>query len=235
MQRFATVTEGRDSWGPDCSIPRHRHAHAYAAVLLEGAYEECGSCGRYSLRAGQVLLHRAFDAHLNRFDRRGARILNLRLQRAPVFSLGRVADPDALARTAETDISAARHLLAEQVGPLEPSTADWPDLLARDLLRDPGLCLSQWASRHGLAPASVSRGFVRVFGTSAAAFRTEARTHGALALLATGALSLAEIAAAAGFADQAHMTRAVGALTGHPPGQWRRVNSVQDVRARARL
>jgi len=64
----------------------------------------------------------------------------------------------------------------------------------------------------------------RVFATSAAGFRTEARTHGALALIAKGAASLAEVATATGFADQAHMTRAVSALTGRPPGFWLKSN-----------
>ncbi|MDC0716159.1 helix-turn-helix domain-containing protein [Nannocystis bainbridge] len=34
---------------------------------------------------------------------------------------------------------------------------------------------------------------------------------------------LATIAATAGFADQAHMTRDIRALTGRTPGEWRRV------------
>ena len=39
-----------------------------------------------------------------------------------------------------------------------------------------------------------------------------------------GAASLAAVAAQHGFADQAHMTRSVRAVTGLPPGAWRRSN-----------
>jgi AraC-like DNA-binding protein len=234
MPRFADVREGCDRWDPHCRIPRHRHAQAYAALLLEGAYEESGSFGRHRVGAGQVLLHRAFDAHLNRFDHRGARILNMLLECAPDFPLGAVADPDRLARMAESDIAAAGRALTAQITPIEPVAADWPDLLAQDLRRDPGLSLGEWAGRHGLAPATLSRGFARVFGTSPARFRAEARTQDALALLNAGT-PMAEVAAIAGFADQAHMTRAVGALTGRPPGHWREVKSVQDASRRGRL
>jgi AraC-like DNA-binding protein len=105
---------------------------------------------------------------------------------------------------------------------------DWPDLLAHDLLADPRLRLDDWAERHGLAPATLSRGFARVFAISAATFRAEARAQNALALIATGA-ALADIAAGAGFSDQPHMTRAITALTGHPPGYWAcQVKFVQD-------
>jgi AraC-like DNA-binding protein len=228
MSRFAAVIEGHDSWAAHASIPRHRHAHAYAAVLLEGTYEECGSFGRHRVRPGQVLLHRAFDAHLNRFTRHGARILNMRLDQAPGFPLGEVADVDRLAHTANTDPLAARRMLTEQLRPIERAAADWPDLLAQDLLSDPGLSLGAWALRHGLAPATVSRGFAQVFCITPAAYRAEARAHRALALLAADTGSLAEVADSAGFADQAHMTRAVGALTGRPPGHWRQVKSIQD-------
>jgi transcriptional regulator GlxA family with amidase domain len=71
---------------------------------------------------------------------------------------------------------------------------------------------------------AASPGF-RVFATSAAAFRAEARVHRALTVLERAALPLSAVAATCGFADQAHMTRAITALTGRPPGHWLRSNS----------
>ena len=224
MSGFASILEGSATWSAGCSIPRHRHARAYAAVILSGGYEESGSFGRYRVRSGQVLLHRAFDAHLDRFEPSGAQILNLLLDEEPGFGWGSVADPDAIARVAEKDAGSAVAALNEQLEPLEPRPSDWPDFLARDLLENPQLRLGEWAERYGLAPATLSRGFAMVFATSPAAFRAEVRAQSALALIAGGIHSLAEIAAVAGFADQSHMTRAVGALTGSPPGQWRRSN-----------
>jgi len=224
MNGFAHIIQGSDVWGGHCSVPRHRHALAYAALVLAGGYEESGTFGRYRVRAGQVLLHRRFDAHLDRFGRGGARILNLLLDEEPAFGLGHVRDPDTLARLAEKDAPAAAETLAAQLQPLPAPVADWPDQLAQELQQDPQLRLDEWAERYGLAPATVSRGFGRVFATSPARYRAEARARCALAAITRGGESLAGIASAAGFADQAHMTRAIRALTGRPPGCWLRSN-----------
>src|SRR5215472_8974654 len=113
MSGFASILEGSATWSAGCSIPRHRHARAYAAVILSGGYEESGSFGRYRVRSGHVLLHRAFDAHVDRFESSGARILNLLLDKPPAFGLGVVADPDTIARVAAKDLSAAVEALRE--------------------------------------------------------------------------------------------------------------------------
>ena len=42
-----------------------------------------------------------------------------------------------------------------------PAAGDWPDLLAQELLAAPDLRLEDWAARHGLAPATLSRGFLQ--------------------------------------------------------------------------
>jgi AraC-like DNA-binding protein len=222
MHGLTSIAQGSETWSARCSIPRHRHERAYAAVVLSGGYEESGSFGRYRVRSGHVLLHRAFDAHVDRFESSGARILNLLLNEPPAFALGIVADPDTIARLAEKDFPAAVEALHETMTSIEPQPADWPDLLASDLLDDPRLRLEAWAERHPLAAATLSRGFRTIFATSPAAFRAESRAQSALASITAGTSSLADIAALAGFADQSHMTRAVRALTGQPPGYWLR-------------
>ena len=73
-----------------------------------------------------------------------------------------------------------------------------------------------------LRPETVSRGFKAVYGVTPAAYRLTARARAAFASIQRGELSLADIALSTGFADQAHMTRAVVALTGRAPGFWRR-------------
>jgi AraC-like DNA-binding protein len=231
MREFAPIRQGRESWYSRCDIPRHRHREPYAALILSGGYEESGNLGRYRVRSGQVLLHRSFDSHLNRFKASGARVLNLLLDAEPAFGLAYVADPDAITRLAERDLHAAAETLQAQLRRIEPAILDWPDFLARDLIRDPQLRLDGWARRYGLAQESVSRGFKKVFCASPAGFRAEARAQIALAGIARGAISLADVAAEAGYADQSHMTRAVTALTGRPPGYFRRSNSFKTPRA----
>lgn len=231
---FAQAASGREDWPASQRVPRHRHGHAYAAVVLAGSYEECGSRGRFRVGAGDVLLHDAFEAHLDRFHSCGAQILNLvdtDLMRN--FAVGHVGDPDAIARAAERDLHEATTLLREQLRESARAQEDWPDILARDLQRDPGCRLDCWAAKRGLASETISRGFGKVFGIAPAAFRAETRARRALARIVGSDAALAAIAAAEGFADQAHMSRAVRALTGMPPGAWRRSNSFKTVPARA--
>jgi AraC-like DNA-binding protein len=217
------VASGRECWHGKQNLPRHRHYQAYLAVVLSGGYEECGSRGRLRAGPGDVLVHNAFDAHLNRFQKSGAQILNL-VAAGPVphFCMGVVGDPEAIARTAEHDPIEAQLQLCAQIREAKRSAEDWPDLLARHLLDNPECRLDDWARQHGLASETLSRGFCKVFGVTPASYRAEVKVRRALALIFSSDMPLVRVAAAAGFADQAHLSRATRALTGAPPSAWRR-------------
>jgi AraC-like DNA-binding protein len=101
------------------------------------------------------------------------------------------------------------------------SPPDWPDRLAADILSNPALRLSGWSRAHGLAPATVSRGFRRVFAISPIAFRAQLHARMAWRHLMQSDAPLASIAIETGFSDQPHMTRAVATLTCQTPAQWR--------------
>lgn len=203
------------------ALPRHRHDHGYVAVVLSGGYEEAGDNGRRRAQAGDVVAHRPFEAHLNRVPGAGAVVLNLPLPDVTLPPFGRVLNPDALARAAERDLRETLDLLLDQHRTAPEAPADWPDLLAGALAEAP-VRIGDWARDHGLSPEHVARGFRQVFGESPQAFGREVRARAALADALGGDASLAEIALARGFSDQAHMTRAVLALSGRPPGAWRR-------------
>jgi AraC-like DNA-binding protein len=233
MPFFTAVPAHREQRDGGSWQPRHIHAGAYAALVLSGGYEESGTWGRFRVRAGDVLLHDAFDAHLNRIELRGATTLNLPLTGTRnLFRAGRVSDADAIARTAERDPQAALDVLAAQLREISPVVEDWADLLANEIVRDPSCRLDRWADAHGIVPETVSRGFAKVYGTTAASFRAEIRSRSALRQIIRTGVSLVEIAAYVGFADQAHMTRAVRALTGATPTYWRsKSNSFKTVPA----
>jgi AraC-like DNA-binding protein len=208
---------------PGLHLARHRHVGAYAALVLVGGYEEAGDAGRRRVRAGDVVFHGAFEAHLDRAGPAGAKVLNLPL--GPDCLIGgfrRAGDLDAVARLAERDAPAAADLLLAGLRDAGDGPGDWPDRLAEALIEDRVVRLDVWARVHGLSPEAVSRGFRRVFGVSPRRFRLEARARRAWAAARVAGRGLAEIAADLGFADQAHMTRAVAGLTGRPPGEWRR-------------
>lgn len=211
---------------PDERLPRHRHAEAYVAVVLAGGYEEAGDAGRFAVRPGMVVVHGCWTAHLDRFGARGAEVLNLPAVPGLAPGVGTIDDPDMAARLAERDPRAAAAFVAERFRTSSVRHADWPDLLAAALRTDPDLAITPWARSVGLDPASVSRGFARAYGTSPKRFRLEARTRRALAALSGWRGTLADLAADQGFADQAHLARAVAAMTGLPPVRLR-AKSVQ--------
>lgn len=205
------------------SLERHVHAEPYAALVLSGGYEEAGDQGHFWVNAGDAIFHDAFEAHLNRFLKQGAVVLNLRLAPPGCYAtgVGRVVNPDVVVRVAERDRSAAAGLLLSMAVRWTPQLADWPDELAAILMECPSLRLSEWGEENGIAPWTISRGFAQVFGVSPEAFRARVRARRAWKALQGTTVPLAAIAAELGFADQAHMTRSVKELTGFAPQAWR--------------
>lgn len=204
---------------------RHCHDDPFVAVVLRGGYQEAGDEGRWNVRAGDVLIHHAFESHLDRFDSSGAEVLVLPVPTglSQVRTMrGRVTDLDLLARLAERDLFAAQASLAEQFTAAAVSTIDWPDALAADLRAMCDLPFGHWAEQVGVRAETLSRGFRLAYGCSPKAYRASVRTRAAVSALLGGDTPLAHIAHQLGYADQAHMTRAVTELTGFPPGIWRR-------------
>ena len=205
------------------ALGRHVHKQAYAALVLSGCYEEAGDLGRLRVRAGDVVLHEAFEAHLDRFVASGVTVLNISLPVQYGFQpgLGRIDDPDAIVRIAEKDEAEAAVLLVSLAEIREPECRDWPDELAAALMRDASLSLSYWSKAKGITPWALSRGFAQVFDVSPSAFRARARARHAWKAIRTTDMPLARIAAHCGFADQSHMTRSVKSMTGKGPQAWR--------------
>lgn len=202
---------------------RHCHRHAFAAVILSGGYLEAGDEGRWTVRPGEVLVHRPFESHLNRFAHGGTDVLILPLKADNDAVLtGTVEDPDLLVRIAERDETAAVDAFMAMLKPRRLAEADWPDLLAQALRDDPDMPLAAWAEEMGLRPESLSRGFRLAYGLTPRAYRSVTRARNAFQGLLRTETPLAELAADTGFADQAHMTRAVVQLTGQTPGWWRK-------------
>jgi AraC-like DNA-binding protein len=210
---------------PPCQqLSRHPHDHGFAALVLSGGYVEAGDTGRHWMEAGEVLLHQAWESHLDRFDGRGAEVLVLAIDDADAAPVvGRVSDPDAVARLAERDRAEAARLLLSTLTPRASACADWPDLLACALRADPAISLTAWARKRGLHLGSVSRGFRQVFGVPPVGYRLVQRTRRAIDAVRQSAEPLGFIAQDCGFADQAHMSRAIRGLARTTPAALRRL------------
>jgi AraC-like DNA-binding protein len=204
----------------------HRHSLAYAALVLDGAYEELGPDGVWRLEAGDLVVHPPFHFHLNAFQRGGARVLNFTLPHTNVHGLGagaykvmHLGDPARLARNAGAEALMEAMSNAREAAPA--LQRDWIDAMADALRADPRVHVGALARAFGVTPEHAIRAFARRFGMTPGAFRAEQRLRLALSALSDRIRSLAEIAASCGYADQAHFSRAVSAATGTSPARLR--------------
>jgi AraC-like DNA-binding protein len=95
------------------------------------------------------------------------------------------------------------------------------DQVRQAVAADPGVRLADLARVTQLSPYHLSRLFHRSSGVTISQLRSRLKVRQALDRLADGQRDLAALAAEAGFADQAHLTRTVRRETGHTPGQLR--------------
>jgi AraC-like DNA-binding protein len=86
---------------------------------------------------------------------------------------------------------------------------------------DETLDLAELGHRVGLSPFHLHRLYRKTWGLTPAEHRLEARLRQARRLIVDGA-AIADVAAALGFADQSHFSRAFRKLMGVPPGLWAR-------------
>lgn len=214
------------------TLATHRHRAPYAALVLDGDYTESSLDGPLPCRPGTLVLHPAYHAHGDRFGRLGASALNIEL---PDTTLQLAASAWQVHDLREATEVFARcpQRLPELLSIAAPQAAaehpDWQPALLR-AMADSDDDIAVLARRLGVSAEHASRALSRSYGMSPRALRREARWRRALHLLA-GAQSLAEVAAAAGFADQSHLHRVVVAHAGCTPVQLRRqIKYVQDRR-----
>lgn len=93
------------------------------------------------------------------------------------------------------------------------------------LAHDTTLTLPELGAVAGCSPHHLSRAFPEVVGCSVTAYRTYVRLTRVLDRLAEGAESLALVAAEAGFADHAHLTRVAKRHLGQVPSSLRKALS----------
>ena len=230
MTHFRQIRFEPEWLPPGQDVPRHRHLEAYATVVLEGRYEQAGYSGRWIVGSGDVLIQPTLDCHTNRMISRG-----IWLQRLPwrleeeLRGAYRVQELDSIIRAARENPVQASALLATALPgaeALRPARDRAGDLLAAaiaaEITANRGRRIGELAEELDLVRETATRSFSRSFGISPARFAAELRTRAAWLRITGSRSPLGQVAADAGFADQAHMTRAIRAFAAQTPARLRR-------------
>jgi len=103
--------------------------------------------------------------------------------------------------------------------------ARWQEQRVKELLAanlDGAVSMGELARVCGMTPSHFSTAFRQSTGVAPTVWLGQLRIARACELLRHTALSLAEVAVASGYADQAHFSRSFAQRMGVPPGAWRR-------------
>lgn len=199
---------------------RHSHRSGYLAIVMSGEYHEIGDTGRWHVKEGDLIYHRAFEAHANNITAH-CTVINIptpfNLDLPSVFS---ISSTDELLYSLRTERKIHQELFApEEVK--KPIISNWSDQLALDIRKAP-VKLIQWAEKYGVRKETVSRGFKDKYGVTPAKYRLLTQSRLALVDIVTSEKKLSDIAFDFGFSDQAHLSRAIKQLTNLTPLECRK-------------
>ena len=240
------------TFGPDLRLPPHVHDRTCVATTIEGSFDSHMRGRSYWSSQSMVLTEPAGERHANRFGPRGARVVIvqpdagraelLRPGAGLLDSINQLLDPTVgvLARRLATELTqrdAAAPLALEGLAlELLALTARLPHTgrsnsvprwlcRVRDRLHDElgsTPTLQTLAALAGVHPAHLTRAFRRHFSRSIGEYLRDRRLEWAAGALAESDEPIADVATAAGFADQSHFTRRFRLRFGCTPARYRR-------------
>lgn len=239
------------AWFPPHEIlARHTHDRACVAVMLDGSFDlEMMGTVHYCPPTA-VFTEPAGEPHVNWIGRGGARVVVIQpdstqqellrpfakfldrpshrlhaglAERAARLAAELEASDDLAPLAAEAAVLELLVFLARldengRRGP--PAWLLRAQQLVHDRFDEP-LRIGQIAREVDVHPAHLARAFRAHFRMSLGSYLRRLRLEWAAGQLATSRLSLAELALAAGFADQSHFTRAFKRYSGFTPSAYR--------------
>jgi AraC family transcriptional regulator len=238
-------------YAPDVQLPKHSHANAYFCLVRQGAYTESYNGRTRRCSPLMLAFHPPEEVHAQQFHEGPAVSFNIELgpawlprlgRHGPAFESGldfQGGEPAALALKLHrefhlTDGASALaiegltlELLAtacRSAAPVERRRPPWLER-AWQLVQDryhETLTLSDVAGAVGVHPVHLACTFRRHYGCSLGDAVRRRRIEFAAGRLAVTADSLADIARAAGFADQSHFSNTFKKVMGMTPSVFRR-------------
>lgn len=250
VTRFGPFAVTRSRYRAAAVLPRHYHDVPYLYVMLVGGIRERAQLRDNSCTRGWLVFNEVGEAHQDQVFECGAEGLNIEISadwlpalrdvaqvRVPVqyqhagpavTAIGalelalRAPDPlqslgveEAICSLIETVCTPARS--RGRAGAWLSQAEEW--IRGR---RGCNLCLGDVARAAGVHPAHLCREFRRVYGCTLTQYASRLRADWALNELIHSDAPLAEVAGRAGYADQAHLTRAIRDYFGTTPGKLRR-------------
>jgi AraC family transcriptional regulator len=229
-------------------LPRHSHEHAYFCLNLGGDYTEAYGRRRRECHEGMLVFHPPGECHAE--EHHGAvASLNVELDGAWLGRIAELVAPlDQPAEFRGDEIAEAGAQLVRELRRDDRDSALAIEGLtfeilaasarrertvdrraprwlrdARDLLDVQGdvVSLRAMAAQAGVHPVHFAATFRRFLGCSLGEYQRRRRFEHARARLADRTMTLAEIAADAGFADQSHLTRTFKRFSGMTPSEYR--------------
>jgi AraC family transcriptional regulator len=228
----------------------HRHSRPFFSCVIEGELIERTRRGTATYGAGSVHFHDSADPHAGEAGDRGLRCFMITPGDRLASRLGAAAGDAAIdaaspllasfaarcyrgfvARDAASDLeceAAALELVAAHLRMRTPRESTAPGWLfvARDYLHAHSaapVTLAELSAVSGVHPVHMARVFRQILGITPAEYVRRLRLEHACQALATSDLPIADVALAAGYASQSHLTRAFRAHTGSTPAAYRRV------------
>lgn len=218
---------------------RHAHDHVQVSFLIAGGVEERIGRRGYEMTTSAACIKPIGADHEDLWGRNGALMLTVRLERAELLETTRMAAAKwqpcappprsilaaALTVTDKADVDAlATDLVAflDEVPAKRTQTAPpWIRRVVEALWDGEQLTSEEAARLGGVHRVHLSRAFARHVGVPFSTYRRRIAAASAIEATVRTAEPFASIAAAAGFADQAHMNRTINELAGTSPKRLR--------------
>jgi AraC family transcriptional regulator len=236
---------------PLFNIPRHAHDLASFYLVLEGSLTEFYDRNRRDLRTCSLVFTPPGEIHSNAFHNAGGRCFLVELTphwtdrlATSGIKLERSLDTNngELTRLAAKLCKEFRYVDKASALSIEGLTLEILAAFARQTENAPAAYLPAWlraakdllhdrfsetirldeiAEQVGVHPAHLARAFRQRYGCSLGEYQRRLRVEDASRQLIATKRSLADIALAAGFADQAHFSRVFKERTGMTPAKFR--------------
>jgi AraC family transcriptional regulator len=249
--KMGNVSFSESVYRPGTQIRRHVHPRPYFSILLHGGYRETYSGGVRECGPATAVLHPPGEVHSDQFLDAGGRIFRFEIIDDEADScLARQVCATAELRNGRVRCLAARLYwesrspdcfspLAAEALALEiiseatrnafqedkcgtPSWLVHAIELLHETLPD-NLTVERIANVVGVHPVHLARVFRRRYGCSIGEYARNWRVEVASRDLATSTSPIAEVAAAAGFADQSHLCRTFKTVSGLTPKEFRTI------------